>query len=231
MADRQADDHGAAQQDEAAALPGTFEELLDLVAKLDEDGPAPFHDRAFSLTQEQFLHFLELREELPYKLGRIDWDGETLRFKYMGLIHGEITGLLIMELCVQLHSLVTHPEVGPLAVKLRPLGSRPISRADMTSYQEPDFTFGRGNVRLPAMVCEVSYGRAFSEKTLVAKYRDTYLGEHGGDIRTVVCVKLYRGRGSQRYHKTATKLDRSTISVWTVRRGEVVTAMDWVPLS
>lgn len=50
----------------------------------------------------------------------------------------------------------------------------------------------------------------------------------------VICVDLYYPKGANGEAKMAAELDRSAISVWTMKPGgggQVTTLMDWQPLS
>ena len=227
-------DHIADQQQAAAAASlGSYEDLLESLATLSEADDTPFCDCAFSLTPDQFEDFLELYDDgytIPCKLGQFDYDGETLYFKNMGLIHDNIGGLLDIEIHDQLRDLKDHPEIGSLVRGMWARGSIQV-RTTATSFNKPDFSHGpREPSSLPSLVGEVSYSHRFSRHKLSEKYQ-AYLVNTNGKIRTVICIDLYYAGGGKRALKTATELDRSAVSIWTMRRGQIATVMDWVPLS
>jgi len=98
------------------------------------------------------------------------------------------------------------------------------------SYRHPDFAFGKRGFLLPTIVGEVSYSRHFTRPQLEEKYK-AYLTNSNGQLRTAICVDLYYAGTGEKVLKTASDLDRTAISVWVVRDGNVETVMDWVPLS
>jgi len=216
-----------------SAMPGFFQDLVSCLKSLKSDyDSVQLEDCSFTLSVEEFHYFIDLIPDIPCKLGRFAYHEGILYFKNMGTIHEGVTAVLHNEINNQLQQYATHPVVGTIVTNsLMSLGSRPVLTGQ-ASYRKPDFSFGGLETPLPAVVGEVSYSRNFRRQEL-AKYQ-TYLTESDGKICTVICVDLYYAKGLGRELKTAAELDRSAISVWTVKPGDgdqVTTVMDWRQLS
>ncbi|KAK0707779.1 hypothetical protein B0H67DRAFT_671284 [Lasiosphaeris hirsuta] len=184
----------------------------------------PFCDESFTLTPDEFWDFQESNEagDFPFKIGKCEYDGTTLYFKNMTIVHAGVGSTMSGEIQEQLGVLKHHPEVGTLVRQLRSrINDWPVHISD-TSFREPDFSFGKNGSLLPTLVGEVSYSRRFTREQLEAKYR-AYLLEFGGKIRTVICADLYYAGTGQEILKTAEDLYRTAISVWSIQDGIIRT--------
>ncbi|KAK3364265.1 hypothetical protein B0T25DRAFT_598172 [Lasiosphaeria hispida] len=184
----------------------------------------PFCDESFTLTPDEFWDFQESNEagDFPFKIGKCEYDGTTLYFKNMTIVHAGVGSTMSGEIQEQLGVLKHHPEVGTLVRQLRSrINDWPVHISD-TSFRKPDFSFGKNGSLLPTLVGEVSYSRRFTREQLEAKYR-AYLLESGGKIRTVICADLYYAGTGQEILKTAEDLYRTAISVWSIQDGIIRT--------
>ncbi|KAK0725549.1 hypothetical protein B0H67DRAFT_135103 [Lasiosphaeris hirsuta] len=220
------------EEDAGQPLNRSYEALFYNLAELREgDGDAPFRDNSFSLMPDEFWDFHESHKagEFACKIGNYEYDGTTLYFKNMTLVHDSVGGTLQTEIDHQLLPLQQHPQVGNLVSQLQSRAGWPVYASDK-SFSKPDFAFGKRGFLLPTLVGEVSYSRHFSREQLEAKYK-AYLTESKRKIRTVICVDLHYAGTGEKFLKTARDLDRTTISMWTIQDGIVITVVDWVPLS
>jgi len=88
--------------------------LLYDLTQLGEDDFGFFCDESFTLTPDEFWDVYDAHQagEFPCKIGRYEYDGTTLYFKNITLIHGGVSGTLQTAIDHQLLPLCDHPEVG-----------------------------------------------------------------------------------------------------------------------
>jgi hypothetical protein len=88
--------------------------LLYDLTQLGEDDFDFFCDESFTLTPDEFWDIYDAHQagEFPFKIGRYEYDGTTLYFKNITLVHGGVSGTLQTAIDHQLLPLYDHPEVG-----------------------------------------------------------------------------------------------------------------------
>ncbi len=239
-----------------AAGPGSFE---DLFAELEDFDPDDIDSdqvyflarerlagREFSLSPDEFDYFLEHFGDLHDKVRGFGYDSGLLYFEETKtIIHQGITRLFHQFFAVATLNIPTWlAEHGAAAVPIPShLGSQFAvcywdEEGQIAFFKYPDMDAG---VALdpdtdvinptPILVVEISYAHRFSRPRLEDRYQ-AHLTRSQGQVKAVICVDIYYGRGQQRAEQTAQHLDRSSIAMWvTDDHGQVQTVVDWVPLS
>jgi len=94
--------------------PRSHADFLRDLAQLSDDDYGFFRDESFTLTPDQFWDFHDAYNagEFPAKIGRYEYDGTTLYFKNITIVHGGFTSTAGTEMYQQCLSLHDHPAVG-----------------------------------------------------------------------------------------------------------------------
>ncbi len=218
---------------------GHYSDLFDSIDSFDYRDPdqpslrESLSGRVFLLTTDQFL---ELQEKLydfpPNLLPGYEYEDGVLCFKdSMSHVHNQLCGLMTTELITQMLTFrIKRPDsdgIPPFRVGYGLQQEFGVNPGDRRRWRTPDTTIL--GPKGPIIVVEVSYAHRFSRQKLQDRYQ-SYFSDFP-DVKMVFCLDIYYGRGPGRAAKTAQYLDRSAISIWAFKDGQIQNVMDWVPLS
>jgi len=212
----------------ALAAPGRFHDLLELLEELDHNSPRDsLAGKAFFVTPAQYLTLSQM--ELP-DLGPSDYSDGILVYKpETSIIHHR----LVIFLAYCLGEQVTNVWMNNAVIK-QLLGNLMVFTAGIadnahlpTVAMAPDvailFMRDPMNRGSPAVAFEVMYAHRFTREQAEKRYK-RYFGL--GQVKVVVCLRLYYGRGVERSKQTAEHFDRSSVSLWIMdKNGNIQTIL------
>lgn len=217
-----------------ALAPGSFQDLMELLEELDHDSPRePLAGMAFFVSPAQYLTVLQI--ELPCNIGPSDYSCNILYYKSRtSHIHRSLTLFFIQTLFRQLKGRwmknTTIKEILGTDAIFFPIEVRDdddTPTLDLTPDVALSFSDGENLdlFRSPPLVVEVMYAHKFSYEQAEKRYQQYFRAKDCG-VKIVICLRLYYTHGVDRAKKTAEKLDRSSVSMWTMDKdGNIQTVM------
>jgi len=215
----------AIMENPGSAVPGTLNELVNLLENEEFSTLSQFQGRHFSMSIDEFLTFRDM--ELPEGLPTFDYANGFLLFKSESFVHSMLVGYLGGEMSrgVQGWQTALGPIVGfPFHLSI-PVTD---SLGAPTFFLKPDVGLGFSDLDPTAIYAaiEVSYAYRLPRAELERRYQ-LHFKDYQGRVKVVICSDIYYGGGQDRVKLTAEHLDRSAISMWIMDKdGNIRTIMD-----